>query len=59
MLILREHPSAFVDPEERFAKRVSGAALLRAVPPQRTIEMAFELIRVTRELNRAATHAAP
>ncbi|HUR70062.1 MAG TPA: hypothetical protein VM370_12525 [Candidatus Thermoplasmatota archaeon] len=47
-----------MDPDERFAKRVRGAALLRAVPAQRTLEMAFEIIRVTRDINTAAAHAS-
>lgn len=57
-LISPEAPCSRVDPDERFAKRVRGAALLRAVPAQRTLEMAFEIIRVTRDINTAAAHAS-
>jgi len=43
--------------EERFAKRVSDAALLRDVPSERSLEMAFQLIRSARKLGEAADRA--
>jgi hypothetical protein len=46
-----------VDADARFAKRVRGAALLAAVSPERSVAMAFELIRFAREINGAASSA--
>ena len=43
--------------KERFAKRVRNAALLRDVPPERSLEMAFQLIRSARKLGEAADRA--
>ena len=50
--------SSFVgSSEERFAKRVRDASLLRDVPLERSLEMAFELIRSVRDLGEAAGRA--
>lgn len=42
---------------ERQAKKVREAERLRAVPPERTLQMAFDLVRVTKKLAEAADRA--
>ena len=44
---------------ERARKKVREAALLRDVPPERSLQMAFDLIRMTRTLHEAARDADP
>ena len=51
----RRWPS--VEPLERARKKVREAALLRDVPPERTLQMAFDLIRMTRAINEATQDA--
>lgn len=46
-----------MDPDARFAKKVRDAAVLRSVAPERSVDMAFELIRVARALHEAASRA--
>lgn len=48
-----------VDENARASKKIREARRLRDVPPERTLQMAFDLIRVTRELNGAADDARP
>jgi len=54
----RDDPSSIVHAQARFAKKVRDAALLGAVPAERSVEMAFELLRFAREINEAAKRAA-
>ena len=42
---------------EREEKKIREARRLRDVPPERTLAMAFELVRATRALLEAAEHA--
>ena len=47
-----------MDSTERAQKKVREAGRLRNVPPERTLQMAFDLLRMTRALNEAATSVA-
>jgi hypothetical protein len=42
---------------ERQAKKVREAERLRAIPPERTLQMGFDLVRATRKLAEAADRA--
>lgn len=53
----RNGPSEVVDPRERVRKKDAEARRLRGVPPERTLAMAFELIRTTRALAKGAEDA--
>lgn len=49
--------SSSMEWSDRLAKKAREAERLRGVPPERTLQMGFDLLRATRKLSEAADRA--